>query len=150
MADTDRAMIAAIRGVLADFDWESDDRQYALEQIERIMDPERARRAELIKGLRDLADYLSEHESIPVPVNSRDLLVFTDGDSNDARRAAVDAAAAEFGSETWETASETPRPHYHTMISFGPVEYTVLTIDAPPADTPLADDETDVELGEVA
>ncbi len=32
----DRRRLGEIRGVLAGFDWEHDDRQYALEQIERI------------------------------------------------------------------------------------------------------------------
>ena len=30
-------MISEIRALLAEFDWESDDRQYALEAIERIV-----------------------------------------------------------------------------------------------------------------
>ena len=34
----DAAKLAAIRAVLARFDWEHDDRQYALEEIERIAD----------------------------------------------------------------------------------------------------------------
>jgi len=32
------ALLAEIRAVFAAFDWESDDRQYALERIERIVD----------------------------------------------------------------------------------------------------------------
>ena len=35
-ADAER-MVADVRAVLADFDWECDDRQYALEKIERIV-----------------------------------------------------------------------------------------------------------------
>ena len=34
----DAGKLAAIRAVLAAFDWEHDDRQYALEEIERIAD----------------------------------------------------------------------------------------------------------------
>jgi hypothetical protein len=34
----DTRRLGAIRGVLADFDWETSDRQYALEKIERIAD----------------------------------------------------------------------------------------------------------------
>ena len=34
----DAGKLAAIRAVLARFDWEHDDRQYALEEIERIAD----------------------------------------------------------------------------------------------------------------
>jgi hypothetical protein len=33
----DSAKLAAVRGVLSAFDWECDDRQYALEEIERIV-----------------------------------------------------------------------------------------------------------------
>jgi hypothetical protein len=33
----DAAKLAAVRDVLAAFDWESDDRQYALEEIDRIV-----------------------------------------------------------------------------------------------------------------
>ena len=35
--DDDSAKLAAVRGVLSAFDWEHDDRQYALEEIERII-----------------------------------------------------------------------------------------------------------------
>jgi hypothetical protein len=35
--DDDSAKLAAVRGVLRAFDWETDDRQYALEEIERIV-----------------------------------------------------------------------------------------------------------------
>jgi hypothetical protein len=35
--DDDSAKLAAVRAVLASFDWESDDRQYALEEIDSIM-----------------------------------------------------------------------------------------------------------------
>lgn len=31
-------MVAEIRAIFAAFDWESDDRQYALEEIERIVE----------------------------------------------------------------------------------------------------------------
>ncbi len=33
----DSAKLAAVRDVLSAFDWERDDRQYALEEIERIV-----------------------------------------------------------------------------------------------------------------
>ena len=35
--DDDSAKLAAVRAVLKAFDWETDDRQYALEEIERIV-----------------------------------------------------------------------------------------------------------------
>ena len=34
--DDSSAKLAAVRAVLSAFDWEHDDRQYALEEIERI------------------------------------------------------------------------------------------------------------------
>ena len=36
--DPDAGRLAEIRAVLGQFDWERDDRQYALEEIERIAD----------------------------------------------------------------------------------------------------------------
>ncbi len=33
----DSAKLAAVRDVLSNFDWERDDRQYALEEIDRIV-----------------------------------------------------------------------------------------------------------------
>ena len=36
-ANGDSAKLAAVRDVLAAFDWEHDDRQYALETIDRIV-----------------------------------------------------------------------------------------------------------------
>jgi hypothetical protein len=35
--DDDSTKLAAVRAVLAAFDWEHDDRQYALEEIEHIV-----------------------------------------------------------------------------------------------------------------
>jgi hypothetical protein len=35
--NVDSAKLAAVRGVLSAFDWEHDDRQLALEEIERIV-----------------------------------------------------------------------------------------------------------------
>ena len=34
---TDARMVAAIRAILAEFDWQTDDRQYALEAVEQIV-----------------------------------------------------------------------------------------------------------------
>jgi hypothetical protein len=36
-SNDDTAKLAAVRDVLSAFDWESDDRQYALEEIDRIV-----------------------------------------------------------------------------------------------------------------
>ena len=36
-SNDDSAKLAAVRDVLAAFDWERDDRQYALEEIDRIV-----------------------------------------------------------------------------------------------------------------
>ena len=89
-------------------------------------------RAAFIAGLRDLADYLTAHEDVPVPDYSSLLTAFPDGDSNDERRAAVDAAAAVLGTDTAE------RPNhrqYYAERKFGPITYSVVTIDDP---TPAA------------
>jgi hypothetical protein len=129
----DSAKLAAVRDVLSNFDWESDDRQYALEAIDLIVTAAADTRADdtraaFIAGLRDLADYLTAHEDVPTPDYSSLLHAFPDGDSNDERRAAVDAAAAVLGTDTAE------RPNsrqYYAERKFGPITYSVVTIDDP-------------------
>lgn len=55
----DAVQIAAVRGILARFDWEHDDRQYALEEIDRIVtggqDP--AQLATLTQVIADAIEY---------------------------------------------------------------------------------------------
>ena len=131
----DSTKLAAVRRVLSGFDWEVDDRQLALEEIERIVTADEGNRAGFIDGLRDLADYLAAHEDVPVPDYPETLHAFPDGDSNDERRAAVDAAAAVLGTDTAE------RPNsrqYYAERTFGPLTYSVVTIDDPaPAATEI-------------
>jgi hypothetical protein len=132
---TDSARLAAVRRVLSNFDWEADDRQYALEAIDRIVTAADDKRAGFIAGLRDLADYLTAHQDVPTPDYSSLLTAFPDGCSNEERRAAVDAAAAVLGTDTAE------RPNhrqYYAERKFGPITYSVVTIDDPaPAATEI-------------
>lgn len=125
--DDDSTKLAAVRAVLSAFDWEHDDRQYALEEIERIVTAVEDDRTAFIAGLSDLADYLSAHPDVPTPRHLSPLNVFPEGTSNDERRAAVDAAAAVFGTATLDRGNG----HYLTDREFGPVTYCVITIDGP-------------------
>jgi hypothetical protein len=123
----DSAKLAAVRAVFSAFDWEHDDRQYALEEIERIVTAVEDDRTAFIAGLRDLADYLSVHPDVPTPRHLSPLNVFPEGTSSGERRAAVDAAAAVFGAATLDRGNG----HYLTEREFGPVTYCVITIDGP-------------------
>ena len=88
-------------------------------------------RAAFIDGLVALACFLEAHPEAPAPRLYDDNLimhVFPDGDTDDERRAAVDAIAAALGA----TAADS-RPgsgHYQFSLRFGPVTYRVLAISS--------------------
>lgn len=81
-------------------------------------------RARFIAGLRELADYLAVHPSIPVPDYPR-IMAHADG-SDDERRQAVDQAAPELNAEASEILPGSG--HYTASRYFGPIEYGVLAI----------------------
>ncbi|MBO3748789.1 hypothetical protein J5X84_22140 [Streptosporangiaceae bacterium NEAU-GS5] len=84
-------------------------------------------RTALINGLHDLADFLTANPPLPAPNGFVSVHYLPRGDDN-ARRAEVDHIAARLGSEINSELQE--HGHYQTEISFGPVSYVALAIDA--------------------
>jgi len=79
-------------------------------------------RAALIRGLRDLADYLNSSAEIPAPVYT-DLFIFPPAGTDAERHAEIDVIAARLG--------ETPQTicgHYVVSRFFGPVQYRAVAI----------------------
>lgn len=97
--------------------------------------PDSDDRAAFIDGLLALACFLEAHPEAPVGGAYDDkviLHVFPEGDTDDERRAGVDSAAVALGQ-----VAEESRPgsgHYQFSLRFGPVTYSVLTIDKETAD----------------
>ena len=86
-----------------------------------------ADRTALIAGLRGLASFLEANPAVPVRPAYHEIPVmyFPDGDTDDERRAAVDAIASALGA----TASDPDGyGHYKTERAFGPVVYGALAI----------------------
>lgn len=81
-------------------------------------------RAELIKGFRDLADYLEANPDIPAPCYA-DVYAFPPSGECADGRAGVDAIAELLGGEARESAGGR---HYTVARSFGPVEYSAIAI----------------------
>ena len=79
-------------------------------------------RAELIRGLRSLADYLESSPEIPDPAYST-VYAFPSGDWPDMC-AEIDAAAASLDVAPGTTGGG----HYVAVRYFGPVEYRVVAI----------------------
>jgi hypothetical protein len=84
-------------------------------------------RAEVIGGLRQLADYLDQHPEVPVNEFGWSLLDFTRHDVDDtAGKAEVDQVAATLGVTVRD---ETPRGgHYRAVKAFGLVTYEFLHV----------------------
>ena len=83
-------------------------------------------RALFITGLRDLADYLTDHPDVPVPDTDRDIVVFVPDGTDDEERGHVDQAASVLDVPVAERSG-----HYKASRAFGPLlTYTVLTISA--------------------
>jgi hypothetical protein len=81
-------------------------------------------RAELIAGMRALAEFLETNPDVPAPGRA-DVLVFPPGQSNEARRAEIDAIASRIGVEPQESVPG----HYVASRRFGPAEYRAVAID---------------------
>lgn len=78
-------------------------------------------RSRIIRGLRELADYLDCHPAVPVHEEGWDLLVFADGVSQEGGRAEVDQVASVLG-----VAAAADNPHgglYTARRAFGPITY---------------------------
>jgi hypothetical protein len=85
-----------------------------------------AKRDAFITGLRDLADYLSTHPGVPVPVYRGEISVCcadeADYGGSDEVNAAADALAA--------TVSIDDNGTHSTRRSFGPVQYKVFAVSS--------------------
>jgi hypothetical protein len=97
-------------------------------------------RAAFIDGLLALACFLEAHPDVPVPGNYRDtlkLIVFPDGDTDDDKRAGVDAVAVMLG-----VTAEDPRDigQYCAALRFGPVTYEACAITRKWRERSRADD----------
>jgi hypothetical protein len=82
-------------------------------------------RAELIAGLRGLADFLDQNSQIPAP-RFADLLVFPPNGSDAEMFAEIDVIAEHIG--TTASDADSPAGHYSAVCSFGPVEYRAVAI----------------------
>lgn len=100
-----------------------------------------ATREEFIQALQDLADYLTANPDVPVPKYSSEISVIPDGDSDETKRAAVDAIAAQLGVEA--------RMHgaaYLCELRFGPIQYRAFTHTA----QHMADWDATLRIGKAA
>jgi hypothetical protein len=86
-------------------------------------------RAAFVAGLRALARFLAAHPDVPVPesYHTQDFTVFPDGDTDDEKRAAVDATAAVLGVVPDDHGG---RGHYKAVRRFGPVAYETFFVSA--------------------
>ncbi len=84
-------------------------------------------RAAFIAALRDLAGFLEGHPDVPVPESwhTKQITVFPDGDTDEQRRAGVDAAAGALGVTA---ADPDGSGHYQAARRFGSLAYQVLAI----------------------
>jgi hypothetical protein len=65
---------------------------------------DRTQRAKLISGLRALAEFLENHENVPVPAWA-DVMVFPADASDKEQRREIDRIAALIGTDTTESIS---------------------------------------------
>lgn len=82
-------------------------------------------RDEFIRGLRELADFLTVNPGAPTPAYT-DIQISTHG-SDAEQRAAVDEAAAAMGVEPTDPYGH--GAHWQAQLHFGPIRYYVLAID---------------------
>jgi hypothetical protein len=82
-------------------------------------------RAELIAGLRDLADFLDQDPQVPAP-RFIDLFVFPPPGSDAEMFAEIDVIAALIGTTASDTGS--PSGHYSAVLGFGAVQYRAVAI----------------------
>src|ERR1700733_106354 len=82
-------------------------------------------RAELIAGLRDLAEFLDQNPRIPAP-RFTDLFVFPPSGSDAEMFAEIDVIAALIG--TTASDADSQAGHYSAVRGFGPVQYRAVAI----------------------
>jgi hypothetical protein len=78
-------------------------------------------RSKIIRGLRELADYLDRNPAVPVHEDGWDLLVFADSTNQESGRAEVDQVASVLGVAA---AADTSHDGLYTATrAFGPITY---------------------------
>ena len=82
-------------------------------------------RAQVIAGLRDLADFLDRNPQVPVPCFT-DLFVFPPSGSDAEMFAEIDVIAGLVG--TAASDADSPAGHYSAARDFGPVQYRAVAI----------------------
>jgi len=82
-------------------------------------------RAGLIAGLRDLAEFLDKHPSVPVPRRT-DVLVFPPAGTDAQMFAEINAIAGQIGATASD--ADSPAGHYSAYRDFGPVQYRAIAI----------------------
>jgi hypothetical protein len=89
--------------------------------------PSRSQRAEIIDGLRQVADYLDTHPGAPVAPYGWDLMDFPPRGTDAEGRAAVDQVAAVLGVTPHD---DTEGGHYTAARTFGRIRYRYVHISA--------------------
>ena len=93
-----------------------------------VVPADTVRHSEVTRGLRDLADYIDRHPSVPVPDDGWDLLVFAHGHTQAEGRAEVDQVASLLGVPA---AADTPQGGLYTATrAFGPIIYHFIHLNA--------------------
>jgi hypothetical protein len=82
-------------------------------------------RADLIAGLRELAEYLDRNPDVPA-LRWTDLLVFPPAGSDAEMFTEIDAIASRIGATASD--ADSPAGHYSTAREFGPVQYRAVAI----------------------
>jgi hypothetical protein len=119
--------LAAVRAVLAAFETALNAEPSAVAAVTALVETPDDGRAAFVAGLRELADFLDAHPAVPGPRYGCTINVFPEGDSNSARRVGVDLVAVLLGA----IALDRGHGHYGAVREFGPIEYSVVSIDKP-------------------
>jgi hypothetical protein len=82
-------------------------------------------RARFIRALRDLADYLDQNMTIPVPAHGATLLLHASS-ADDGGRAQVDRIAKLLGADVNDDTA--CGGHYWAARAFGPIGYQIVAI----------------------
>ena len=90
--------------------------------------PGQVDRAQIIDGLRQLADYLAAHPAVPVAPYGWDLLVSSHRDTDTEGIAEIDRIAAILGVTVKDDTSN--GGHYTAARAFGPISYQAFHISA--------------------
>jgi hypothetical protein len=85
-----------------------------------------AARGKAIAGLRQLADYLDQHPSIPAAEFGWTLIAFAPHDTDAEGRAEVDHVAAALGVQPDDNTAD--RGHYTAARAFGPITYEFIYV----------------------